>query len=55
MCSIPIASVKDTNGIGAEVGEGLEEADEAMLVVDLTIAARLAQGDANGGHGMMHL
>lgn len=35
MCGIPVASVEDSDRVFAEIWERLEEADEAMFVVDL--------------------
>ncbi len=35
VCGVPVASVKDSYGIVAEVGERLEESDETVFVVDL--------------------
>lgn len=33
--SIPVAAVEDADGVVVDGGQGLEVADEAMLVVDL--------------------
>ncbi len=35
VCGVPVASIKDSYSIVAEVGEGLEESDKTVFVVDL--------------------
>ena len=37
MCRVPVAPVEDTDYVVAYDGEGLEEPDESMLVVDLLL------------------
>jgi hypothetical protein len=37
MCRVPVASVEDADYVVAHDREGLEEADESMLVVDLLL------------------